>query len=231
MNQLKIRQDLPVLQSADTLYDAINTIEESGFGALPVLKQEKLVGVVSESDLERYANSLNSVKESASQTVGSLVFAPPLALRENSHTLEAAKLFRSLRFDLLPVVGEDSAYLGAVTRSDADHALLELFALNGDGILMEIEIPAAQFRMSELIRLLEQNDAQLLGIAVRTVVKSADEEMSQLATLNLYAPDAYRLQRTLERHGYAVTYNSQNGDSVLDDSSLKAQEFIRYLEV
>jgi len=49
--------------------------------------------------------------------------------------------------------------------------------------------------------------------------------------LHLQVPDAYRLQRTLERYGYTVTYNSQAGESLLDDSMLKAQEFLRYLEL
>jgi acetoin utilization protein AcuB len=228
MHKINIRQDLPVLKTADTLYDAINIIEDVELNALPVLSKDALVGVVSADDLQRYADTLTTP---SSQTLASLVFAPPLALRENSHPLEAVKLFRATRFDLVPVVGNNSTYLGAVTRHDSDTSLIEIFGLTTDGILMEVEVQSTQFRLSDFVRLLEQNNAQLLSIALKAIPSDGEDDSFILITLNLHAPDAYRLQRTLERYGYAVTYNSHNGESLIDDSSIKAQEFIRYLEV
>jgi acetoin utilization protein AcuB len=136
-------------------------------------------------------------------------------------------MFRKNPLLLLPVVGNSSTYLGVALRADAEQQVKELFSLSSDGVLIELETPVP-LRLSELVRLLEQNEAQVLTLAVRRLPNSTD---TQFIVLHLQVPDAYRLQRTLERYGYAVTYNSQAGESLLDDSALKAQEFLRYLEL
>jgi acetoin utilization protein AcuB len=223
MSQIKYRKDIPTLKSTDKISEAFETVRASGFGALPVVKHHRLIGMLHESD----EVLLKAAEQHPSKTLGTVEFAEPPALRCDAHPLELIKMFRKNPLLLLPVVGNSSTYLGVALRADAEQQVKELFSLSSDGVLIELETPVP-LRLSELVRLLEQNEAQVLTLAVRRLPNSTD---TQFIVLHLQVPDAYRLQRTLERYGYAVTYNSQAGESLLDDSALKAQEFLRYLEL
>lgn len=223
MSQIKYRKDIAALKATDKISDALKTVQASGFGALPVVKHRKLVGMLHEND----EALIKAAELHPSQTLGSVEFAEPLALRHDAHPLELIKAFRRTPLSLLPIVESESAYLGVALRSDAEHQAMELFSLNANGVLIELETPTS-LRLSEMIRLLEQNEAQTLTVALRPAPDSSD---TQFIVLHLQVPDAYRLQRTLERYGYTVTYNSQAGESLLNDSALKAQEFLRYLEL
>ncbi len=223
MSQIKYRKDVTALKASDKISEALKVVQSSGYGALPVVKQRKLVGLLHEND----EALIRASEQNPSQTLASVEFAEPLALKYDAHPLEVIKAFRRTPAALLPVVGNESVYLGVVLRSDAEHQAMEIFSLNADGVLIELETPVS-LRLSEVIRLLEQNEAQTLTLALRPAPDSVD---TQFIVLHLRVPDAYRLQRTLERYGYAVTYNSQAGESLLNDSALKAQEFLRYLEL
>ncbi len=223
MSQIKYRKDIPTLKSTDKIAEAFETVRTSGFGALPVVKHHKLVGMLHESD----EVLLKATEQHPSKTLGAIEFAEPPAIRYDAHPLDLVKTFRKNPLPLLPVVGNNTTYLGAVLRHDAEQQVMELFSLSSEGILIELETPV-QLRLSELVRLLEQNEAQMLALATRPAPNCVE---AQFIVLHLQVPDAYRLQRTLERYGYTVTYNSQAGESLLNDSALKAQEFLRYLEL
>ncbi|MCS7012376.1 MAG: CBS domain-containing protein [Chloroherpetonaceae bacterium] len=223
MSQLQYRTDIRTLKSTDTLSDALQIVRSSQLGALPVLRHRKLIGMLHADD----AALIKAAEETPSQTLGSVKFADPPSLRHDAHCLDAIKQFRRTSLSLLPVVEADATYLGAILRRDAEQQLLELFSLQTDGILIELETPAS-IRLSEVIRLLEQNETRLFTVGTRPVPDSTDR---QFLLFHLYTPDAYRLQRTLERYGYLITYNSHAGESILDDAALRAQEFLRYLEL
>jgi acetoin utilization protein AcuB len=223
MNRIKYRKDIPTLKSTDSISEAFETVRSSGYGVLPVVKHHKLIGILHEND----EVLLKTAEQHPSKTLGAIEFAEPPALRYDAHPLELIKMFRKNLLPLLPVVGNNTTYLGAVLRHNAEQQVMELFSLSSEGVLIELETPVT-LRLSEVIRLLEQNEAQVLAIATRRNQNYAD---AQFVVLHLQVPDAYRLQRTLERYGYTVTYNSQAGESLLNDSMLKAQEFLRYLEL
>lgn len=223
MSQIQYRTDVPTLKSSDKISDALKVVRSSGLGALPVLRQRKLIGLLYDHD----EALIKAAEQNSAQTLGAVEFAEPPSLYHDAHRLEAVKLFRRTSLSLLPVIEHDRTYLGVLFRRDAEQQLLEMFSLHYDGILIELETPTS-LRLSEVIRLLEQNEVRLFSIGIRPVPDSNDR---QFLLFHLYTPDAYRLQRTLERYGYIITYNSHAGESILDDAALKAQEFLRYLEL
>ncbi|MCS6988083.1 MAG: CBS domain-containing protein [Chloroherpetonaceae bacterium] len=224
MSRLTLRSDVPTLKLADTLAAAALLIQETQLGGLPILKQDKLVGTLLESDVEMLTDA---GEKNLHRSISSFPLYAPITLDVNAHPYHAIALFGKIQHDFLPVVDKEMNYHGVVLRDDAMREFFERFHFSDDASLLEIEAPA-QFRLSDLIRLLEQNETRVLSLSTR---RSDENEDAQLITMQIQTRDAFRLQRTLERYGYCVTYNSHPSSAYEDDLAQKAQAFLRYLEM
>ncbi|ACF15053.1 putative signal transduction protein with CBS domains [Chloroherpeton thalassium ATCC 35110] len=225
MNQSVIHKNIPVLKPSDTLKQAIALMREMRLEGLPVVNDGKFIGVLLETDVDF---NIQEGKSGLEQHVESFVFEKPVVIRVNQHPYEVMKHFDKGPYCFLPVVDNDEKFLGIIFKEDIVDELNEVFRVLEDGTVMEFEVPSEHFRMSEMIRIIEQNDARVLSIASRP---SLDSPTGQIITAKLEAQEPFRLQQTLEKIGYPVIYSSANTFEFLDDMTYKAQALLRYLEI
>lgn len=224
MSRLTIHADVPTLKLSDALVDASRLIQETRLGGLPIVERDKLAGTLLERDV---ATLVDANEKNWHRPLSSFPLYAPITLERDAHPYRAISLFGKIQHDFLPVVDKEMNYYGVALRDEAMREFFERFHLSEDASLLEIEAPA-QFRLSDLIRLLEQNETTVLSLSTR---RSDENENAQLIALQLQTPDAFRLQRTLERYGYVVVYNSHPSSLYEDDLARKAQAFLRYLEM
>lgn len=226
MIQSLIRHDLAALKPTDDLDHAELMIEDARLGGLPIIDNHKLSGTLLERDFDLYRDAIAKQKQ---PILSSLVLPPPLMLPVTAHLYDALTRLRDAPQRFLPVVEADYTFSGVLLYDDVMREAGKLLTATAEGTVMELEVPAHQFRLSDMVRMLEQNETRVLSMASRP---SPTDEATQLITLKLETLEPFRLQRTLERYGYIITYISRDELSgVLDDAKHKAQEFIRYLEV
>jgi len=225
MSRLNLHTDIPTLKLTDKLATAALLIQENKLGGLPILKQDKLVGTLLDSDIELFTDS---GEKNLHRSISSFPLHTPLTLNINDHPYHAFKQFGKIHHDFLPVVDKDMNYHGVVLRDEVMQELFNNLYFSDDVSILEVEVPLTQFKMSEMIRLIEQNETTVLSIAAR---RSLENEDAQRITMCVQTRDTFHLQRTLERYVYYITYNSNPCSLYEADLTQKAQAFMRYLEM
>jgi len=113
---------------------AINLMREGGYRRLPVVDRGRLVGIITDRDLRRAANSPFVVREQWYDNfildhieVGSCMTPNPLTIEPTVPIADAARIMRNHKIGGLPVV-TDGQLVGIVTETDLLDFLIELLA-------------------------------------------------------------------------------------------------------
>ncbi len=111
---------------------AVTLMREGGFRRLPVVDRGRLVGIITDRDLRRAANSPFVVREQWYDNfildhieVGSCMTPDPITIEPSVSIAEAARVMRNHKIGGLPVV-TDGQLIGIVTDTDLLDFLLEL---------------------------------------------------------------------------------------------------------
>ncbi len=116
------------------LLEAALTLRRTGFRHLPVVEGERLVGIISDRDVQRLTPSLlskitaeeyNAVFENT--TLERVMTRDPLTVTPTTPLREAAAILQGSKLGCLPVV-EDGRLVGIVTRADLLGVLVRLLA-------------------------------------------------------------------------------------------------------
>ncbi len=125
------------LQENDTLLDAAMVFVRSQFRHLPVLRDKKLVGIISERDVKQFAPSLlsrttaeeyNQIMETT--PISRVMIKNPVTLRPDQPIFEAANLLYSKRIGCMPVV-ENDELVGIITTTDLVGLLIRILSEKG----------------------------------------------------------------------------------------------------
>ena len=110
---------------------AVNLMREVGCRRLPVVDRGRLVGIITDRDLRRAANSPFVVREQWYDNfildhieVGSCMTPNPLTIQPGASICEAARLMRDHKVGGLPVVA-DGQLVGIITETDLLNFLIE----------------------------------------------------------------------------------------------------------
>jgi len=136
----------------DTIFHAAKVFSENNISGAPVMKDGKLVGIVSESDiikflskkllpeLKPFSNSslmllellrqevsfYKQLKEMFSVKIEKIMNKKVLTIKPDSSLIEAAEIITKHDIRRLPVVDEEGRLVGIISRTDLLKALSEL---------------------------------------------------------------------------------------------------------
>lgn len=201
------RMTSPVLtiEPRTPLYEALALIKSRHIRRLPVVKNRRLVGIVTLTDLMRAqpspANSLAvweipalllkmHVSEIMSKEV---VTISPLASIE-----EAAVLMRQHKIGGLPVV-EQGALLGIITESDIFDAFVDLMGLRRGGARLTIDLERTQ-ALNDVVSTVRDCDVEIRSLAAYSV--NGHREV----VLRVDKPYPLHLVQTMTERGLRVTH-------------------------
>jgi CBS domain-containing protein len=110
-----MNKEVATTKPDDHLVDAAKTMLERKIGCVVVVEREKVVGIVTESDLIRCAASGLDPNQ---KLVKDVMNSPPVTCTPEAPVEEAYAHMRKNNIRHLPIVGEDGALVGIVTMKD-----------------------------------------------------------------------------------------------------------------
>jgi len=125
-------QEVITLSLKDTLYSAEKRMKTNHIRHMPVVDEDKLIGLISLSDLQRISFIDAYSKEGTEDTpvynmlsIKDMMIKNPLTASPKTTILEVSKLLASKEFHSLPVV-DDGKLVGIITTTDLLHYFIEL---------------------------------------------------------------------------------------------------------
>lgn len=213
-----ITNHLTPLRLSDTVSDAAERMSENGLREYPVVEAEKLIGVLRSESLE----DLNPE-------------TPLSALRENFEVAAAhpddfflvpLKLMHQRKLSLLPVTGEEGKYLGIVTVEEMVDAAAHYNAANEPGGIILLQLPAIQFSISEIGRIVESNNAKIIHLNTWN-----DPASGQLMiAIKVNKLEIQDILATFERYEYnVVKYFGENAS--MDGLKMNFENLMHYINI
>jgi CBS domain-containing protein len=183
---------IPTIQLSDTIGEARQLMEDIGLENLPVLEDNLYKGLLDLSDIDIVDDKLHisGLTERLSQTF----------VWENDFFLAALKKVQDRHFTCIPVINNTGEYLGAITLENLIEAATRYLSAAEPGGIIILQMPAQQFSISELGRIVESNNGKILHLTTWT-----DPAMGELmVAIKLNKIDIQDILASFERYQFTV---------------------------
>jgi len=190
-----INNNIPQLHLQDSVSKALQLINDYRISHLPVVQEEKYLGLIGEDDLldaedERLA--IQTLQEHFTEAF----------VKENEHFLNAVNCSNRYETSVVPVINEQTELVGVITVTDLLKALGDFSGANEIGGIIVMEMERSQFAISEISRIVESNDAHILHL--NTTVQPDTGLLT--VTLHLNKKEIASIVSSFERYEYDVIY-------------------------
>jgi len=182
-------KELNPFDSGDT---ALQRMEEYLVRHLPVVQDNKLLGLISEDDI---MDQDSFAKIATYQNIYKLVAAQP-----DDHILELLGQIATTNLTCLPVVDKDNNYLGVITLENLVHSFAANYSLTEPGAIIVLEVPRIDYSMSNISRIVESEN----GVILSSYISKHPEANMLLITLKVSLQEIQYLKASFERYGYTI---------------------------
>lgn len=190
-----INNNIPRLQLKDTVSKALRLISDFRVTHLPVVEDEKFLGLISEDDLldqDQHKVPMELMQE----------FFIQASVHDNEHFLNAVTCSNQFDTTVVPVINEENDLVGVITTTDLLRTLGNFAGTNEIGGIVVLEMERSQFAISEISRIVESNDATILHL--NTTVHAETGMLT--VTLHINKKEIAAIVSTFERYDYDVIY-------------------------
>ncbi|NTU54359.1 MAG: CBS domain-containing protein [Chlorobiaceae bacterium] len=219
-----IEAHYPVFTLGEPVARVARTLADSNLGCAPVLDGGQYAGMVFLSGLLKGRKGWPLATEKLDREMIEVVHS----YRPDEQLFDNLLAVAAVRSGIVPLVDAYGQYSGVVSRQRILAFLADRIHSGEGGSTMEIEVPPAGARLSEIIEMIEKNDASILSF---TSWPSGEVGDGRIIFFRIATHDFFRLVRNMENYGYLVRYHSAFPDPGYDVLREKALEFIRYMDL
>lgn len=203
----------PYTVTPDTnVVDAYELLHQHKIRRLPVVDKGKLVGIVTEKELQQVSPSKAttlSVYEInyllAKTKVKDAMYPNPICTTPDALLEEAAVLMRDNNVGALPVI-DHGKLVGIITETDIFDAFTELMGIRDIGTRITVEAKDSPGILSELANIISSFGVNITRIAVyQGEYKDTSDVVIRMSTL-----ETEKIEEALEHHGYKIIHKLKN---------------------
>lgn len=194
-----------------TIPEAHEIMEKHGVKRLPVMKNGKLVGIVSKEDILRAspskatAFSIGEITYLLSKTKISQIMSKNLVtISSNALLEEAATLMRDNEISFLPVV-DNNKLVGIITETDIFDSFIDLLGFREPGTRLTIEAVDEPGIMSNLTSIIGKFGVNITHVAVYRGASGKSAIVIGINSLN-----TEEIEKSIEEQGFKILYKLQN---------------------
>ena len=214
-----ISDEIPPLKDTDTGIRALHWMDEFKVAHLPVVKGVEYLGLVSDTDILDLPEPGMQLKDQDIQ------FARPF-VPSGVHIYEVMRLISDLNLSVVPILDENEQYLGSTNISHLMSLVVNTASIAETGSVVILELNQNDYHLSQIARIVEENDARILS----SYITSAKDSTQLEVTLKINQTDISRILRSFERHEYDVTAHYQKGES-LDNLRNNYESLMNFLNM
>lgn len=192
-----------------SIHDATKIMEAHKIRRLPVMRRDKLVGLVTKHMLLEAspspATSLSMHELQyllAKMTVKDIMVKKPYTISPDMPVEEALQLGQEMGYGAFPVV-EDGGLVGIATESDIVRIMTKVLGVRQNAKRIDMKTSKQFGNLQRIIRVLDEHKAVLLSLMT---LKPEEEVDDWLIVLRLMSNDAEPIARELQSSGFNVTY-------------------------
>lgn len=202
----RMMRDPVFVDENDSMKKAMDILRNREIRHLPVLKGDRLVGIVTERDIKQASPSSATALEIREiyylldkVKVKQIMTRRPYTISPDSPIEEAALIMREKKIGCLPVV-EGGRLVGILTETDILDAFIESMGVSGPGYRIELAIGTVPGVLFEVLKLLKDFDATIVSVA--TV--SHDDPDRRILILRVITKSYKVLKAALKKGGYEI---------------------------
>ncbi|HOJ09327.1 MAG TPA: CBS and ACT domain-containing protein [Clostridiales bacterium] len=194
-----------------TIAEALELMRSNNVRRLPVVRNGKLVGIVTEREIQEVSPSkattlsifelnylLSKTKVSAVMTKEVITISPDALLEE------AAVLMRDNRVGALPVI-QDGKVVGIITETNIFDAFIDLLGFRESGTRICVEVEDSPGILADVARVIKGFGANITHLVVYRSNTGKSDIIIRVNTTN-----TDEMIQSLEKQGYKVTSVSKN---------------------
>ena len=214
-----ISHTVPPVHLDDTGEQVMMVMHEYNVSQLPVVDGNSYIGLVTMEDIINIKHLSNPL-QSFTQT-----FRKPF-VKDTAHIFDVMKAAIEFNVRVVPVVNDEQRYLGLVSAESCLRAFAILNSVKDAGGILELEIPVKDYLMSEVAKIVEENEAEIL--CLYTNINQREQKVE--ITIKLNTTEVSAIVAAFERYEYEVIaiYNDTEYTEDLKD---RYDSLMRYLNV
>lgn len=194
LNKELISTSIPSLKMTDSVFQAMELMAEFYVKQLPVVAEDKYVGLVFEDDLM-------NIDDTADLASVSTHFSK-VSVHGSMHFIDAVQTANDYHLTIVPVIEKDNDFTGVILVADLLRHLGKITGASEPGGLVVLEMDQRNFSFAEISKLIETNDAQITQLNT-SWDNSSD---SFIVTIKINKFEISDIVATFQRYDYQVKY-------------------------
>lgn len=215
-----VNQMIPALKPTDTAEKAIIWMEELKTNQLPVIDERVFKGLISEdiilesNDLDRKISDFKLISEHC-------------YVNEEQHLFDIIRLAQECESELVAIIDGNGEFLGVSRHEDTMKAFSNTLTVQGQGGIIVLEMRYIDYSMAEISRLIESDDAKILGSFLSQDHKDPN---FVFLTLKINKEDLTTIIATLERFDYKIVAKFHESNNI-DTEKERLDNLLNFLDI
>lgn len=211
---------VPVLNREDTCLQALNWMEVFRVSHLPMVQGKTYLGLVADELIYSHGDLNDKLEVLQVPAEETFVYG-------NDHIYEVVSLAASHLLSVVPVVDRKGNFMGSVTLTDILKGLEVLLCAGQDGGIIVLEINRIDYALSEIVQIVEYNEARILSCYT-----SCNKDSSQLRlTLKVNTLNIDPILNTFMRYGYTILNSFVTGEEEQDSLRERYGLLMKYMSM
>ena len=214
-----ISHSIPPLHLDDTGEQVLLAMHEYNVSQLSVVDGNSYIGLVTMEDVINMKH-LNQPLKNFTQ-----ILRKPF-VKDTAHIFDVMKSALEYNVRVVPVINDDHKYLGMISAESCLRAFAVLNSVKDAGGILELEVAVKDYSLSEVARIVEENDAEILCLYTNINQREQKAEI----TIKLNTTEVSGIIAAFERYEYEVTC-VYNDTEYAEDMKDRYDLLMRYLNV
>lgn len=213
-----ITTDISALELSSTVEEAGKMFDMVSYSHLPIVNNQLLIGLISESDIRTLDDQNSILKEYD-------YLFDHFSIPNTDNWIDILKMFAASDTNILPVLADNNHYLGYYELSDVLHYFNDTPLLSHDGFFIVLEKGEKDYSFSEIAQIVESNAAKLIGIFI-----SGYRDDIVRITLKISADEINDIIQSFRRYGYNLLTKHKE-DALLEELKDRSDYLQKYLNI